>query len=76
MAAISWAQIGLVLLIVFLLSIPVGRYLGAIVMDRKTWFDRLFNPVDALLYSLIGRQASSQPTDWKRTRFTCLPPIW
>jgi len=50
-------QIGLVLLIVFLLSIPVGRYLSDIVMDRKTWFDRVFDRVDNAIYFLIGREA-------------------
>ena len=39
-------QIGLVLLIVFLLSIPVGRYLASVVMDRKTRLDPVFDPVD------------------------------
>ena len=32
----GWLQIGLVLLIVLLLSVPVGRYLAGIVMGRKT----------------------------------------
>jgi K+-transporting ATPase A subunit len=36
MTAQMWLEIGLVLLIVFLLSIPIGRYLANIVMDRKT----------------------------------------
>ena len=35
MIAQMWLQNGLVVLIFFLLSIPVGRYLADIVMDRK-----------------------------------------
>src|SRR5271169_1737571 len=60
-----WLQIGIVLLIVFLLSILVGRYLADIVMDRKTRLDRVFDPVDDAIYFLIGRNAASQPMNWK-----------
>ena len=60
-----WLQIALVLLIVFLLSIPVGGYLAAIVMDRKTWLDPVFDRVDNAIYLLIGRAATSQPMNWK-----------
>ncbi len=61
----GWLQIGLTLLIGFLISIPVGRYLGAVVTEGKTVFDRVFNPIDALIYLLIGRQTCRQPMDWK-----------
>ena len=46
MTAQMWLQIGLVLLIVFLLSIPIGRYLANIVMDRKTRLDPVFDRLD------------------------------
>ena len=52
MTAQMLLQIGLVLLIVFLLSIPVGRYLADIVMGRKTRLDLVFDPV---------REVSSEP---------------
>ncbi|HXZ00324.1 MAG TPA: potassium-transporting ATPase subunit KdpA [Stellaceae bacterium] len=69
MTAQSWLQIGVVLLIVFLLSIPVGRYLAKIVMDRKTRFDAIFDPIDNAVYFLIGRKAASRPMDWKAYTF-------
>jgi potassium-transporting ATPase potassium-binding subunit len=68
----AWLQIGLTLLSVFLLSIPVGRYLANIVMDRKTGLDRVFDPVDNALYFLIGREAASRPMDWKAYTFHML----
>jgi potassium-transporting ATPase potassium-binding subunit len=68
----TWLQIGLVLLIVFLLSIPVGRYLADIVMDRRTRFDLLFDPVDEVVYRLIGRNAIRQPMNWKTYTFHML----
>ena len=56
MTAQSWLQIGPVLLVIFLLSIPVGHYLAGIVMDRKTRLDAVFDPIDNALYFLIGRK--------------------
>jgi K+-transporting ATPase ATPase A chain len=55
----------LVLLIIFLLSIPVGRYLANIMMNRRTWLDPVFDPIDNTLYSLIGRKATRLPMNWK-----------
>ena len=46
MTAQMWLQFGLVLLIVFLLNVPVGRYLTDIVMDRRTRFHPVFDPVE------------------------------
>jgi potassium-transporting ATPase potassium-binding subunit len=68
----AWLQIGLVLLIAFLLSIPVGHYLANIVMDRKTVADRLFDPIDNTLYFMIGRKAATRPMDWKAYTFHML----
>jgi potassium-transporting ATPase potassium-binding subunit len=68
----GWLQIGLILLTIFLLSIPVGRYLANIMMDRKTWLDPVFDPVDSALYFLIGRKAASRPMDWKAYTFHML----
>ena len=56
----SWMQIGITLLIVFLLSIPAGRYLCAVVTERRTLLDPLFDRVDNAIYLLIGRRAASR----------------
>ncbi len=68
----SWLQIGLVLAVAFLLSIPVGSYLAAIVTDQPTWVDPVFDPVDAVIYRLIGRIAARQPMNWKAYTFHML----
>jgi potassium-transporting ATPase potassium-binding subunit len=68
----AWLQIGLILLTIFLLSIPVGRYLANIVMDRRTWADPVFDPIDNALYFLIGRTATARPMDWKAYTFHML----
>src|SRR5271165_1019364 len=53
------------MLIGFVISIPVGRYLAAMVTGHKTVFDRLFDPVDNFIYLLIGRRICAQAMDWK-----------
>jgi K+-transporting ATPase ATPase A chain len=61
----SWLQIVLTLSIAFAISIPAGRYLGRVFMNRKTAVDWLLDPVDNLIYRLIGKSAASMPMDWK-----------
>jgi K+-transporting ATPase ATPase A chain len=65
MGALAWLQIILILLVIFLLSIPTGRYMARIVMGRPTKFDRLFDPIDNAIYFLIGRKVTSQAMTWK-----------
>jgi K+-transporting ATPase ATPase A chain len=65
MTSQGWLQIGLTLLIGFLISIPVGSYLARVVTDRKTPLDRLFDPIDNFIYLLIGRRICGQAMDWK-----------
>jgi K+-transporting ATPase ATPase A chain len=65
MTAAGWLQIGLTLLIGLAASIPIGRYLAAVVTERKSTFDRLFDPLDNALYWLIGRRICREVMDWK-----------
>ena len=46
----TWLQIGSLRLTILLLSMPVGRYLANIVMDRKTWLDPVFDPIVAMAF--------------------------
>jgi potassium-transporting ATPase potassium-binding subunit len=65
MTSQGWLQIGLTLLIGFLISIPVGSYLARVVTDQKTLLDRLLDPIDNFIYLLIGRRICGQAMDWK-----------
>jgi len=65
MAATGWLQIIFTLLAIFLLSIPMGRYMARIVMSQKTRFDKFFDPIDNAIYFLIGRKVTSQAMTWK-----------
>ena len=61
----GWLQIGLTLLIGFLISIPVGHYLARVATGRNTPLNRLFDPIDNCIYLLIGRRICGQPMNWK-----------
>ena len=54
----SSLQIALTLLIVVVLSVPSGRYLATIMMDRHSRLDPLFDPIDNAIYWLIERSSS------------------
>src|SRR5271165_5501215 len=68
----SWMQIGITLLIVFLLSIPAGRYLCAVVTERRTLLEPVFDRIDDTIYLLIGRQAARMPMNWRAYTFHML----
>src|SRR6516162_2055322 len=72
MSITSWMQIGVTLLIIFLLSIPVGRYLASVVMERRTCFDPFFDRIDKAIYLLIGQRAASMPMNWQAYTFHML----
>ena len=50
MSAQAWLQIILTLLAVFLVSIPLGRYMARIVMGRPTKLDRIFDPTTRYIF--------------------------
>ena len=47
-------QIILVLAMFVVLVIPMGRYMYHIATDQKTFADRVFDPVDRLIYKICG----------------------
>lgn len=47
------------------LSIPLGKYIGKIFTNEKTWLDNVFNPIDNLFYKLSGIDTSTQ-MNWKQ----------
>ena len=65
MSAQAWLQIILTLLAIFLVSIPLGRYMAQIVMGRPTKLDRIFDPIDNAIYFLIGRRVAAQAMTWR-----------
>ncbi len=52
-------------ILVVLMAIPLGRYIGKIFTNEKTWLDKIFNPLDKIFYKLSGIDVSKQ-MNWKQ----------
>jgi potassium-transporting ATPase potassium-binding subunit len=61
----NWLQVAATLLIGVLISIPIGRYLATVVMGGGTLVDRIFDPLDRVLYALVGQRVCTLAMDWK-----------
>jgi potassium-transporting ATPase potassium-binding subunit len=51
--------------VMFLLSIPLGRYIGKVYEGEPTWPDRILNPLDKLFFKLGGIRPEKEMT-WKQ----------
>ncbi len=57
--------------VMFLLSIPLGRYIGKIYEGEPTWTDRILNPLDKLFFKLGGIRPDKEMT-WKQNLLALL----
>ena len=59
------------------LAIPLGRYIGKIFSNEKTWMDRIFDPIDQLFYKLSGINPEREMT-WKQhlTALLTINLVW
>jgi K+-transporting ATPase ATPase A chain len=48
-----------------LVAIPLGRYFGKVFQYENTWLDKIFNPLDRLIYRISGIDASRE-MNWKQ----------
>ncbi|GAB2838128.1 potassium-transporting ATPase subunit KdpA [Ferruginibacter profundus] len=51
--------------LLLLLAIPLGRYIGKIFTNENTWPDKIFNPLDKVFYKLSGID-ENKPMNWKQ----------
>ena len=54
MTANGWFQIGLYVLVLFLITKPIGVFLARVFERQKTFLDPLLRPVERLVYRLCG----------------------
>ncbi len=54
MTANGWFQIGLYVLVVFLITKPIGIFLTRVFERQKTFLDPLLRPVERVIYRLCG----------------------
>ncbi len=70
---------GIVLMFVgsVLLAIPLGKYIGKVFNGESTWPDRIFNPIDRILYKVSGIKPEKQMS-WQEqlTALLTINLIW
>ena len=54
MTASGWFQIGLYLLVIFLITKPIGLFMTRVFNREKTFLDAVLRPVEKLVYRLTG----------------------
>ncbi|MEH2318797.1 potassium-transporting ATPase subunit KdpA [Nostoc sp.] len=64
----GWIQIALTLLIVVALTPFFGRYMARVYLEESTFFDPVLNPVERLLYALVGVTNKENMTGWQYAR--------
>ncbi len=64
----GWIQITLTLLIVLAITPFFGRYMARVYQEQRTFLDPILNPVERLLYSLIGVSSKENMTGWQYAR--------
>lgn len=47
------------------MAIPLGRYIGKVFSNEKTWMDKIFNPLDKIFYKLSGIHTARE-MNWKQ----------
>jgi K+-transporting ATPase ATPase A chain len=54
MTANGWFQIGLFLLVIFLITKPLGVFLSRVFSGQRTFLDPVLRPIEKLIYRLTG----------------------
>lgn len=71
--------LGIILMyaLVVLFAIPLGRYIGKIFSNEKTWLDKIFNPIDRIFYKLAGVNPEAE-MNWKQhlTALLTINVVW
>jgi potassium-transporting ATPase potassium-binding subunit len=60
MTANGWFQIGFFLLVIFLLTKPVGIFMTRVFSGEKTFLDPILRPIERLVYRLTGIDESQE----------------
>ena len=64
----GWIQIVLTLLIVVALTPFFGRYMARVYQEQNTFLDPILNPVERVLYALVGVKTKENMTGWQYGR--------
>ncbi|MEH1850964.1 MAG: potassium-transporting ATPase subunit KdpA [Nostoc sp.] len=64
----GWIQIALTLLIIVAITPFFGKYIARVFLDQRTFLDVILNPIERVLYSLVGVQTQENMTGWQYAR--------
>ncbi len=64
MTANGWLQILFLLLVVFLITKPLGTFMARVFSRERTWLDPVMRPIERILYKLTGVDDTHE-MDWK-----------
>jgi K+-transporting ATPase ATPase A chain len=64
----GWIQIVLTLVIVVAITPLFGRYIARVFQEQHTIFDPILNPIERLLYVLVGVKNREDMTGWQYAR--------
>src|ERR1700681_4222886 len=67
MSANGWFQIGFFLLVIFLITKPLGVFLARVFGGEKTFLDPVLRPIERLIYRLTG---VNQEREMRWTEYT------
>jgi K+-transporting ATPase ATPase A chain len=71
MTANGWLQIFFLLLVVLLVTKPLGGFMARVFGRERTWLDPVMRPVERILYRLTGVDESHE-MDWKEYALSLL----
>ncbi|MFN9857874.1 MAG: potassium-transporting ATPase subunit KdpA, partial [Pseudanabaena sp.] len=64
----GWIQIGITLVLIVAIAPIFGRYIARVFLGQKTLLDRVFNPLESLIFTLSGVNSQMQMTGWQYAR--------
>ncbi len=64
----GWIQITLTLVIIVAITPIFGRYIARVFLEQRTFLDPILNPVERVLYSLVGVSTKENMTGWQYAR--------
>ena len=63
-------QYSLYLIILVLLAIPLGKYIGKVMNEEKVFLSKLILPCENFIYKVLG--INEEDMDWKKYSFSVL----
>ncbi len=61
----GWLAIALTLLVVILITPPLGKYMARVFLQEPTWLDPVLNPIEGLMNRAIGLRHLAEMNAWQ-----------